>query len=168
MKNFYLRLVVLAAIIVAITATVYLVRTASAPESAIIAKEKNNLTQSIDKNRMEKDPIYTVSVRSKLQFLDYRLAVAYNKENKPEAAKSILEKLIAEEARNNPASPRRSRSYLREADYHEALRESCELMHDEAGVKREADEHNRLAAKAEATEKKERQDEGKSVGIGEE
>lgn len=164
--RFNVRLVVLVVLIVIVTAMAYFVRRASAPESAIIAKEKSNLEQSIDKSRMEKDPIYAAGVGNKLQFLDYRLAIAYNKENKPGAAKSILERLIAEEARNNPGSSRRSRSYLKEADYHEALRESFELMHDEAGVNRAAGERNRLTAKAEAASKKERQGEGKSVGIG--
>jgi uncharacterized membrane protein YvbJ len=162
----YLRLVVLVVIIVIVTVLAYFLRRASAPESAIITKEKNNLTQSIDKSRMEKDAIYAVSTGNKLRFLDYRLAIAYNKENKPEAAKSILEKLIAEESRNDPENSRRSRSYLKEADYLETLRESCELMHDEAGVKRAVDLRNRLTAKADAAKKKERQDEGKSVGIG--
>lgn len=161
----YVKLIVLFAVIGVLLAGFLLFRQASAPESAIIAREKEKLSASLDKGRMEKDPVYAFEMQDRLQFLDFQMAVAYNKENKPDKAVPVLEKLISDEqAKNKGDIPRRSRSYQAEASYYEALQESCSLKHDQAGEERAINRRAQLRASAEQAKRRERAEEGKSVG----
>lgn len=162
----YLRILVLFLVAAAVLLVFYMFRRATAPESAIIAKEKNRMAAAADKDRMDKDPIYAHDVKEKLQFLDYTLALAYNNENNPDAAIMVLQKLIGdEETKNKAGAPRRSRSYLNEAQYYEALQKSYSLKHDEAGAERARDRWTQIMARAEAAKRQERLEEGKSVGM---
>jgi hypothetical protein len=160
----YLRLIILFAAAVTVLSAVYLIRQATEPESAIIARERNKVYASRDRSRMEKDPLYAGELKTKLQFLDYRLAVTYNAENKPDMAIDILKQLIKEEEAEGKEIPRRSRSYLDEARYYEALKESYDLMHDEANAEKAMAFRNELMARAGERKKLESKEEGKHVG----
>jgi len=161
----YLRIVLLFAVAGAVLAIVFVVRQASLTESAIIARERSRVYESRDKVRMGKDPNYALDLQDKLQYLDYRRATAYNKENKPDESIALLEGLIRdEEAKGQQGLPRRSRSYLNEARYYEALEASYDLKHDEAAVKKAAERRGFLMARAAELEKKESAEEGKRVG----
>jgi hypothetical protein len=161
----YLRLTVLVAVFAAILFAVYLVRQATVPQSAIIAKERNRLYASRDKKRMVNDPIYAGELEDKLALLDYWMAVAYNDEKKPDKAIAILQRLINdEEARDKDSIPRRSRSYMHEANYYEALKESFELKHEMAEVNKALDRYTQLKIKAAELRRLESRDDGKYVG----
>jgi hypothetical protein len=141
-----------------------LIKEASKPESAIILDERKKIADSMDKNRAEKDPIYSRTMETKLHFLDYRLAAAYNAENKPDAAIAVLRTLISsEEAKAQRDLPRRSRSYADEARYYEMLIESLEIKKDEAGVKKAVQEREELLVKASELEGREEREEGRSI-----
>jgi hypothetical protein len=143
-----------------------LIKEASKSESAIILGERKKLADSMDKNRAEKDPVYSRTMEDKLRFLDYRLAVAYNAENKPDEAIAVLRTLISsEEAKGQRGLPRRSRSYANEARYYEALIESFEIKKDEVGVEKAVQEREELLAKASELKKREEREEGHSVGL---
>jgi len=159
----YLRIVVLFVVAVVLLLVFTVFRKASAPESSIIAGEKKKIEASLDKNRT-KDPIYAAGVQEKLRLLDYRIAVAYNKENKPDDAITVLQKLIAQEE-SKSAGARRSASYEKEANYYEALQAAYALKHDDAGAERANDRRRQAAARAEEAKKKERLEDGRSVGI---
>ena len=161
----YLRLAIFFSIAAVIVLAVHLVRRASTPESSIIATERNRMYASRDEERMEKDPIYAQALLSKLQFLDYRTAVAYNEENKPDAAISILDRLIKEEeGKGKNGTPRHSRSYQNEARWYEALERSYHLKQDEAGAKKAAEVRSELMARAQERKDVERRGEGRQVG----
>ena len=161
----YLRLTILVAVFAAILLAVYLVRQAAVPQSAIIAKERNTLYASRDKERMANDPIYAGELEDKLALLDYWMAVAYNGENKPDQAIAILQRLINdEEARGKGGMPRRSRSYMHEANYYEALKGSFELKQEAAEVNKALDRYTQLKIKAAELKKLESREDGKSVG----
>jgi len=114
---------------------------------------------------MEKDPAYALGLQDKLRFLDYSQANAYNAENKPDEAIAILERLIRdEEAKGQQGAPRRSRSYLNEARYYEALEASFDTKHDEAGVKKAKERRLFLMGRAAEVEKQESSEEGKHLG----
>ncbi len=154
---------VIAGVIVLI---LFLMKEASSPESAIIGGERKKLADSIDKNRAENDPIYARQVEEKLQFLDYRQAIAYNSENKPDKAIAVLKSLISnEEAKPQRGITRRSRSYANEARYYEALAASFELKHDDDGAKKATRNREELLAKASELRKREEREEGRSVGL---
>ncbi len=162
----YLRIIALFVVVGLIVLVFTLFRQATAPESAIIAKERSRVAATEDKSRMGKDPVYAVEIRSKLRFLDYRVAVAYNKENKPDDAINLLQQLISsEETVGKGGIPRRSRSYRDEARYYEALQQAYVLKHDEAGAERANQRRLDAIARAIETGRKERSEEGKSVGI---
>ncbi len=115
---------------------------------------------------MENDPIYAVEFQDRLQMLDYRLALAYNSENSPDKAIAVLQRLIGdEEAKGEGRSARRSRSYLNEARYYEALKESFDLKHDGAAATQAAARSDELRARAAQLKKIESSEEGKSVGL---
>lgn len=160
------RLTILVAVAALIVFAVYLVRHATVPQSASIAKERNRLYASLDKKRMADDPVYAGELEDKLALLDYRMAVAYNNEKKPDKAIAILQRLInVEEARGKKGSiPRRSRSYLREADYYEALKQSFELKHEAAGANKSLDRYTQLKIKAAELRRLESREDGKYVG----
>ena len=161
----YLRLIVFFFTAAAILIVIYLARQATEPQSAIFARERNRFYASRDKDRMSTDPVYAGEVRDRAAFLDYRLAVAYNTEHKPDQAIEILQRLInEEEAREKGGLPRRSRSYMREADYFEALKESFELKNDAAGVNRALDRYTRLRTKALELRRLENREDGRHVG----
>ncbi len=161
----YLRLTILIAVSAAILLAVYLVRQAAVPQSAIIAKEKNRLYASRDKKRMADDPVYAGELEDKLALMDYWMAVAYNDENKPDKAIAILQRLISkEEAGEKSGMPRRSRSYMHEANYYEALKESFELKHEVAEVNRALDRYTQLKIKAAELKRLESREDGKYVG----
>jgi len=142
-----------------------LLREASKPESVIILDERKKLADSMDKNRAEKDAIYSRTMETKLQFLDYRLAVAYNAESKPDEAIAVLRTLISsEEAKGQGGLPRRSRSYDNEAQYYETLIESFKIKKDEASVKKAEQEREELLQKASELEHREEREEGRSIG----
>ncbi len=143
----------------------FLIREASKPESVIILNERKKLADSVDKNRAATDPIYSRTMETKLQFLDYRLAVAYNAESKPDEAIVVLRTLISsEEAKGQGGLTRRSRSYYNEAQYYEALIESLKIKKDEAGVKKTPQEREELLEKASELQDREEREEGRSIG----
>jgi len=162
----YMRLMVFFIVAVAILFFIYVVKQTSAPESVIIAKERDQIYASRDKSRLEKDPLYARELQDKLQFLDNRLAVAYNAENRPDEAIAVLQQLISdEEVKGKTGILRRSRSYLNEAQYYEVLKESYDLKHDENNAQKAAKSREDLLAKAAELRIRESREEGKSVGL---
>ncbi len=153
-------------IVAGVVVLVLVLKEASKPESVIIAGERKKFADSIDKNRAGNEPIYARNIEEKLQFLDYRLAIAYNSENKPNEAIAVLKSLISnEEAKSQRGITRRSRSYANEARYYEALTASFELKHDEDGAKTAALKREELLTKASELRKREEREEGRSVGL---
>jgi len=145
---------------------IFVVKRTSAPESIIIAKERDRIYASRDKTLMKKDPLYVRELQDKLQFLDYRLAVAYNAENRPDEAISVLQRLINdEEAKGGTGTPRRSRSYLNEAQYYEELKKSYDLKHEEDNSQKSTRSRESLMDKAAELRLRESREEGKSVGM---
>jgi hypothetical protein len=160
----YRKLAVLFAVAATVVIAVYLARTALAPMSAMIAKERNNLARSVDQDRALRDPAYTHAVEEKLHILGYRLAMAYNAENKPDKAIEVLRKLIDDErAREKIGAQRNSRSYLNESRYYEAMAESYELKEDENNANRARHERIKLLSKASELRKQENREEGRTV-----
>ena len=160
----YLRWVVLLGVAAAILLVVYVAQQSTVPQSAIIAKERNRIYASRDKNRAN-DPVYAGELEDKLALLDYWTALAYNDENTPDKAVVILQRLISsEESRGKDGMPRRSRSYLHEANYYEALKESFELKHEVAEVNKALDRYTQLKTKATELRRIESGEEGKYVG----
>jgi predicted Zn-dependent protease len=154
----------IAAVVVAFT--LFTLREASKPESAIIAAERDKLARSLDKDRAQKDQDYARDLHDKLQFLGYRLAVAYIAENKPNDAIVVLEKMIKdEEATSSVNRPRRSRSYFDEARYYEELIGAYELKGDDTDAIKAARLHDELQVRASELKRQEERDEGKSVGM---
>jgi hypothetical protein len=162
----YMRLIVFFIVAVAILFFIYVVKQTSAPESVIIAKERDLIYASRDTSRLEKDPPYARELQDKLQFLGYRLAVAYNAENRPDEAITVLKQLISdEEDKGKTKILRRSRSYLSEAQYYEVLKESYDLKHDKENAQKAAKNREDLLAKAADLRIRESKEEGKSVGL---
>ncbi len=161
----YLRIFVFFIVAAAILIVLYLVRQTAEPQSAVIARERDRYYASQDQERMKKDPIYAIEVREKLAFLDYRQALACNAEHKPDQAIEILQRLInEEEAGEKSGIPRRSRSFMREADYYEALKESFELKNNAAEVNKALDHYAQLRTKASELRRLESREDGKHVG----
>ncbi len=162
----YVRIILLFVVVALIVLIFTLFRQATAPESAIIAKERIRVAAEEDKGRMQKDPVYAFEIGSRLRFLDYRIAQAYNNENEPDKAISLLQQLISSEETTGKSSiPRRSRSYQDEARYYEALEQAYVLKHDEAGAERANQRRLEAIARAIESGRKERREEGKSVGL---
>lgn len=160
----YWRIAVFFIAVVAVLLGLLLFRQAVKPESAIIAGERNKFAASQEKQRMETDPAYASEFQSTLRFLDYRLAVAYNKEKKPDDAIAVLEKLVSgEEAKDKSGALRSSRSYLDEVQYYETLEESYLLKNDQKGAENARQRRTALMAKAEAAKKRENREEGTSA-----
>ncbi len=166
--KFYLKMSALLITAGVVVFLVLMMKEASKSESVIIAGERKKLADSIDMNRAGMDPVYSRSIEEKLRFLDYRLAIALNAENKPGEAIVVLKKLISsEEAKSQRGLlPRRSRSYFNEAEYYEALIESLEIKKDDAGVKEAVRTRDELLRKASELKKQEEREEGRSVGLG--
>ncbi len=161
----YLKIAALIVSAGAVVLFLLLIREASKSESAIILDERKKLADSMDRNRAATDPIYSRTMETKLQFLDFRLAVAYNTENKPDEAIAVLRTLISgEEATEHGGVPRRSRSYIREARYYETLIESFRIKNDEAGIRKAEQVREELLEKASELEHREEREEGRSLG----
>ncbi len=161
----YVRIIIFLVVAAILTLAFYAARQATEPQSGIIARERERFSTSRDRDRMKSDPIYAAEVREKKSFLDYRLAVAYNTENKPDKAIEILKRLISEEeATGQNGIPRRSRSYMKEADYFEALKEAYELKNEPSEVNRALDRYAQLRTKAAALRRLESSEDGRHVG----
>jgi hypothetical protein len=161
----YVKITILFVVAALIVFTVYATRRIAAPESAIIAHERDAIYSARDKNRMEKDESYAVDMRDRLQFLDLRIAVASIAENNPDAAIALVQKLIAdEEARTKADIAPRSRSYVNEMRFYETLKNAYELKKDEGGVKKASEAYDALQLKAAEARKRESREEGKHVG----
>jgi uncharacterized membrane protein YvbJ len=162
----YVKITILFVVVALIVFAAYATRRVSAPESAIIAHERDALYAARDKDRMEKDAIYAVEMRDRLQFLDLRIASAYLAENDPDAAIAVIRKLIAEEEAHAAGGvARRSRSYVNEMRFYETLKNAYELKKDEAGVKNATDAYDALLLKAAEARTRESREEGKHVGL---
>jgi len=161
----YMKITILFIAVALILFAVYAMQRVSLPESAIIAHEREALSASRDKNRMEKDTAYAVDMRSRLQFLDLRIAVAYIAENNPDGAIALVQKMIAEEeAHIQQAAAPHSRSYVNEMRFTETLKNAYELKKDEAGAKKATAALEALQLKAADARKRESREEGKHVG----
>ncbi len=164
--KFYLKVAAFLMVAGAIGFFFLLIKEASKTESVIIAGEQKKLAGSIDAKRFEKDAEYRRSIDEKIAFLDYRLAIAFNSENKPDEAIAVLKRLInAEEAKSQRGAARRSRSYFNEAEYYETLIEAFEMKKDEASVKTAAQSREELLRKASELKKNEEREEGRSIGL---
>lgn len=165
MKNY--APVVLLFVVAAMIPVFFLFWSASAaPESVVITVERNKLEESLDKMmRKENDPIYARTCEMKLQNLDYHLAMAYIKENKPDAAIGLLKKLISYEEENGGGARRRYRSCRNEARYYEVLEQSYALKQDTVGADRANQHRDKLMVIAQAEKKREELEEGRSVGL---
>jgi hypothetical protein len=162
----YARLIVFFIVAVSILFFIYMVKQTTTPESVIITKERDEIYASRDKSRLEKDPLYARELQDKLQFLGYRLAVAYNAENRPDESIALLQRLISdEEVKGKTGILRRSRSYLNEAQYYEVLKESYDLKHDEDNAQKAAKNREDLLSRAAELRIRESRGEGKSVGL---
>jgi hypothetical protein len=165
MMRKYSRLAVLFLVAAVVLLLFNLFRQAAAPESAIIEREKERFVESFDKVRAEKDAVYAREFKETTRYLDYRTAVAYNKENKPDKAIAILQQLIKDEAAGDSGKARRSRSYQNEARYYDTLQISYSLKHVPEEAVRAWEQRDRLMAEAEEAKRRERLEEGKSVGL---
>ncbi len=162
----YVRIVLLAVALLVIVLAMTVFFKASEPESAIISAEKHRMTGSFDKARAAKDPIYAEDFHARIMFLDHQQAIAYNKENKPDSAIPVLQRLIEDEHEAAKVRPvRGSRSLLREADYYATLQISYGLKQDLAAVERANERRTMLLAAAEQAKRRERLEEGKSMGL---
>jgi hypothetical protein len=161
----YVKITMLFVVAALIVFAVYAMQRVSAPESAIIAQERDAIYMARDKDRMEKDETYAVEMRDRLQFLDLRIAAAYIAENNPDSAIALVQKLIAEEEEHiKRAVAPHSRSYVSEMRFYETLKSAYELKKDEAGVKKAMEAYDALLLKAAEARKRESREEGKHVG----
>ncbi len=158
MKRFW-KFLLLFAFVAAAAFIIYIALEVAAPVSSMIAKERDTLARS---SGGEGDPLRTAE---KLQALDFQLAVAYNAEDKPDKAITVLENMIKTEQAKGP-SARSSRSYRNEARYYETMIDSCIMKKDEECA--ELSRHRRLDAlsRAENQKRQEMLKEGKSMGWG--
>ncbi len=162
----YLRLMVFFAVVVVILVAVNMVRQTTAPESVIIARERDKMQDSRDKQRLEGDPLYVRQFQDKIHFLEYRLAIAYNAENRPDEAIAILQRLIGdEESQRKTADVRLPQSYLNEAQYYEVMKESYDIKHDGDKAQKAAKSREDLLVTAAELRERESKEEGKSVGL---
>ena len=161
----YVKITILFVVVALILFAVYTMQRVSAPESAIIAHERDAIYAARDKNRMDKDTAYAVEIQDRLQFLDLRIAAASITENNPDVAIALIQKLIAdEEAQTKKDAAPRSRSYVKEMRFYETLKTAYELKKDEAGAKKATEAYDALQLKAAEAKKRESREEGKHVG----
>lgn len=160
----YRKLVIFFVAAAAIVLLVVLARTLLSPMSAMIAKERDALSRGVDRDRAAKDPAYAREMEETLQRMEYRLALAYNREEKPDKAIDVLRKLIdSVEAKDKSGVSRNSRSLFDEARWYEALAESYELKKDPAGAGMARKDRRNLLTKGEELAKQEARREGTSV-----
>ncbi len=163
MKN-YFRLIVLFVIVAGLVIVLNAAKQAVAPESAIIAKERDRLTASFDKARAGQDPVYAAEFQDRADFLDYRMAVAFIKEGDPDHAIPLLRRLIEKEEASDIGGSRRFRSIQREAGYYDTMAQAYDLKHEAPAAQKALEARAGLLARAEEARRKERQEEGKWVG----
>lgn len=162
----YLRIAALVLVAGVVAIVFYMMREASKSESRIIAEERGKIAAALDKARAGKDAAHARELEGKLHFLDYRMAVAYNSENKPDQAVIVLNRLIKEaQASVKPGESRKSRNYFDEAKYYDVLIAAYQMKHDTDAVKQASMYREDLFAKAMELKKLEDQKEGHSVGI---
>jgi hypothetical protein len=162
MKN-NVRLVVLFVVAIGLVIVYALAQQAAAPESAIISRERSKMIADVDKARASQDSVYAAEIREKASFLDYRMALAFLKENNPDSAIPVLQKLIQDEETSSN-SPRRFHSFQREADYYQALATAYDLKHDAPASGKADEARTRLLAEGQEAKGRERQEEGRWVG----
>ena len=140
---------------------------AAAPsDSRSIAFEKSRLAGSLDQARVANDPVYARKFEMKLKDLDYLLAKAFIRENDPDAAIAVLQKLISDEvAGSNGLARRRYRSWMDEARYYEALRQSNRLKRENAEAERADQRRGEILARAQAAKNEEQLEEGRSIRL---
>lgn len=161
----YVKISILLVAVALIMLAFYAVQRVSAPESTIIAHERNAFYMARDRDRMEKDPSYAAEISERLQFLDLRTAAAYVAENEPDAAIAIVQKLITvETARAKSGMDGHSRNYANELRFYEILNDAYELKKDEEGAQKAREAYEALLLKAEEARKRKSREEGKQVG----
>lgn len=156
----YWRIILFFTLAIVVTAAAYVVRNATKPLSAIILKERAALARSLAEAVPSQDPAEARKADEKLKILGYRLAMAYNKEEKPDKAIPVLEEMIAQE---RAREPRTAISYHDEARYYAVLAVSYELKHDQAALEKARDAQGELISRAVEAKKKESRGEGKSI-----
>ena len=159
----YMKIAALFVGIAAVVLVLYLMKGTSKPESNIIEEERARFSRSKDNNRARQDLLYTTSFENKLRFIDYRLAVVYNSENRPDDAIAILERIISEESKEKNGIPLRSRNYTAAAQYYEALARSYELKQDPDNMKKAMQDRENMLTLALESRKKENLAEGKKI-----
>ncbi len=159
----HIKIIAFFILVAAVFLVLFLIKEPSKPESAIIAAERADLAHSKDNTRAKQDPLYAAILESQLRFLDYRLAVAYNSENRPDDAIAVLQRIIKEESQLKEGVLRRSRSYTEEAHYYEALVASYELKKDPDAAEKAMQSRGELLTKAAEARKIEDLSEGKSI-----
>ncbi len=160
----FIRIVIVLGIVAALAIVYSITMQTVAPESSIIASERNRMMATFDKTRAARDPAYAVEFEDKAAFLEYRMAIALMKEDDPDRAVPVLQNLIKQEEASGSKGTRRSRSLEKEAGYYEALAQAYDMKHDAAAVQKAADTKTSLMAKAEEARRKERLEEGKWIG----
>jgi len=163
----YLKIAALFIGVVAVVLVLYVIKETSKPESGIIAEERARFARSKDNSRARQDLLYATSFENKLRFIDYRLAVAYNSENRPDDAIAILERIIKEESQEKNGIPLRSQSYAAAAIYYEALARSYELKQNPDNMKKAMQSREEMLSTAEELRKKEDLEEGKLLNTNE-
>lgn len=163
----YLKIAALCIAVVAVALILYFMKETSKPESGIIAEERATFARSKDNRRAGQDLLYATSFENKLRFIDYRLAVAYNSENRPDDAIAILQRIIKEESQEDNGIPRRSQNYAAAAQYYEALARSYELKQEPDNVKMAMQSRGEMLSAARESKKKEDLEEGKLLNTNE-
>jgi predicted Zn-dependent protease len=157
----YVKIAALCIAVVAVMLILYVMKETSKPESGIIAEERARFARSKDNSRAEQDVLYATSFDNKLRFIDYRLAAAYNSENRPDDAIAILQRIIKEESQEKNGIPLRSSNYSAAAQYYEALARSYELKQDPDNMKKATQSRGEMLSAALESKKKEDLEEGK-------
>jgi hypothetical protein len=159
----HIKITALFIVVAVILLLFFFIKESSKPESAIIAAERDELVRHKDDKNVKQNPAYASNFESKLRFIAYRQAVAYNSENRPDDAIVVLQRIINEESTQNNEIPRRSRSYTAEAQYYEALGTSYELKKDPETAKKAMKRRDELLKRAMEIRKIEDLTEGKSI-----
>jgi predicted Zn-dependent protease len=159
----YIKITTLFIVVAVVLLLFIFIKESSKPESAIIAAERAELVRHKDDKKAKQNPVYASNFESKMRFIDYRLAVAYNSENRPDDAIVVLQRIISEESMQNNEIPRRSRSYTVEAQYYEALAKSYVLKKDPETAEKAMKRRDELLKRAMEIRKIEDLAEGKSI-----
>lgn len=164
MKRF-LKIFFLVVAVLTVAFILYVAIEVATPVSSMIAKERDQLARSLKEHRAGKDADEADRIAAKIEALNFQLAVAYNAEDRPEKAITVLENLIKiEQSKAAAERGRNSRSYRSEARYYETMIDSCVMKKDEDCAERAR--HRRLDALSRAEDRKRQEmlKEGKSVG----